>query len=159
MTEKFVPSDFNVPELYTTDKFILRMILAKDAKLDYEAIMSNIEHINKTPTPPMCGDWPQQTLTLEQDKKDLKWHEKKHKLREVFTYTIMNPTETKCLGCIYIYPSTHKGFDAESYFYVTEEQFNKGLDSEIYRYLDKWLIEKWPFQNVIFPNRKSDGTY
>ena len=159
MTKKFVSSDFIVPKLIIKDKFILRMHRAIDVKLDDDAIMSSIEHLQKTPTPPMCGDWPQQTLTFEQDKKDLKWHEEKNKSKDVFTYIIMNSKETKCLGCIYIFPSTYEGFDAESYFWVTEEQFNKGLDSEIYIFLKKWLKEKWPFQKVIFPNRKSDSTY
>lgn len=158
MRKNFVPSDFEVPELIKTDKFLIRMLQVKDVKLDYEAVMSSVEHLRKNPNPPMCRDWPKPTLTVERDKKDLEWHEEKHKAREVFTYTVMNLTETKCFGCIYIFPSTYKGFDAEIYFWVTKEQFDKGLDHELFFFLKRWLGEKWPFQKVIFPKRKSDGT-
>ena len=99
MSKKFVPVDFKIPEVLETDRFRLRMLTANDVDKDYEAVMSSIEHLRKTPTPPACGDWPPADLSKEKDLEDLKWHEEKHLKREIFTYTIMALDESKCLGC------------------------------------------------------------
>ncbi len=113
MNKLLVPKNFQVPEMLETDRFRLRMLTVADVDKDYEAVMSSVEHLRKTPTPPTCGDWPSYSLTREEDLEDLKWHEEKHLNREIFTYTVMSLDETKCLGCVYIFPSTKTDFDVD----------------------------------------------
>ena len=79
--KQLVPPDFNVPEILKTEDFHIRSLLATDLDTDYETVMSNIEHLRKTPTPPRCGDWPTPNLTKEQDLKDLQQHEEEHKTK------------------------------------------------------------------------------
>jgi len=98
-------------------------------------------------------------LTIEQDRSDLEWHEEKHDNREVFAFTVLNTDRSKCLGCFYLYPSDRPEFDAEVYFWVTEMEFNKGLEDKLFAVTKTWLDNKWPFKNVIFPNRDSDGRF
>jgi len=50
------------------------MLTAADVKKDYKAVMSSARHLRRNPNPPACGDWPQPSLTKEQDLKDLQWH-------------------------------------------------------------------------------------
>ena len=38
------------------------------------------------------------------DLADLEWHEAEFLGRRSFAYTVMDPTETECLGCVYVYP-------------------------------------------------------
>lgn len=153
MNTKFVPDDFEIPEKIETGKFRLRMLTAKDVDKDYEAVMSSIDHLRKTPTPPSCGDWPKKSLTKEQDLKDLKWHEEKHRAREIFTYTVISLDESKYLGCVYIFPSENPNYQSMIFLWVTEEEFNKGLDQELFNTVKQWLDECWPFTKVAFPGR------
>ena len=116
-------------------------------------VMSNIEHLRKTPTPPMCGDWPNPNLTLKENLKDLKWHEEKNKSKEVFTFTVMNLDESECLGCVYFFPTKIKDYDVEIYFWVTKKEYDKGLEKELFSTLKIWIKKEWPFKKIIFPNR------
>lgn len=118
------------------------MLKADDLDKDYSAIMSNIEHLRKTSTPPSCGDWPSPNLTIKEDLKDLKWHEEKHLKKEVFTFTVMNLDESKCLGSVYFFPCENKEFDAEIYFWVIKEEYDKGLEKELQSTIKDWIKKK-----------------
>jgi hypothetical protein len=153
MNNKFVSDNFQVPEKLETNKFLLRPLTANDAAKDYEAVMSSVDYLRTVPTPPICGDWPEETLTREEDLEDLKWHEKTHKSREIFTYTVMNLDESRCLGCVYIFPSDKIGYDTMIFSWVIEEEAKKGLDQELYETVKNWLKTSWPFTKTIFPGR------
>ncbi|MEE9525041.1 MAG: GNAT family N-acetyltransferase [Candidatus Woesearchaeota archaeon] len=153
MEKKFVADDFKVPELLETEDFRIRMLSAKDADKDYKAVMSSIDYLKKVPTPPRCGDWPYEELTLEEDLGHLKRHEEEHLKREAFTYAVMTPDETKCIGCIYFLPSEDPKFDVQIYFWVTKDAFDNGLDDKLFGVIKNWLKDKWPFKQISFPGR------
>lgn len=154
MAKRFIPTDFKIPDVLETDKFRLRMLTTDDVDKDYEAVMSSIEHLRKTPTPPTCGDWPPYNLSREKDLEDLEWHEEKHLNREIFTYTVMNINESKCLGCVYIFPSTKIDFDAEIYLWVRQSEVENRLDEFLFSTVKKWIKDKWPFDKVAYPGRE-----
>ena len=154
----FVQEDFKVPELFLIDHMRIRPIFESDAELDYKAIMSSINHIRGVFGPD--DDWPKDDLTFEDDIIALKNHEEEFRRRSAFTYTVMDPDEKECLGCVYILPIHVQSYDAQIFFWVTSKAFEKGYDEELYIGLKKWLKEKWPFINVIFPGRDMDwNTY
>ena len=146
----FVPDSFEVPEKLQQDEFIIKPIKAIHAELDYQAIMSSIEHLTG-----VLGrrDWPGD-LTLEEDRKVLKLHEWEFEHRVGFVYTVMNISETEVIGCIYIYPSRLDNYKAEIGMWVTEKEFNKGADEILFTALNNWISSSWPFENVIFPGRE-----
>src|SRR3990167_9459169 len=104
MFKPFVPKDFKVPEKLETDKFRLRMLKVTDVVKDYDAVMTSIDHLKGIFGP--RSKWPSKDLTFRQDLIDLGWHQKEFQTRSSFAYTVMNPDESKCLGCMYIFPPT-----------------------------------------------------
>src|SRR5215472_8954985 len=96
----FYPSDASVPEMLRTDEFLLRPLRASDVALDYDAVISSREQLLLK----SGGTWPREGFTLEENLADLEEHERDFQQRAGFIYTVMNPTETECLGCVYIYP-------------------------------------------------------
>ncbi len=152
MPKSFVPPEFVVPEVLETDRFRLRMLKATDVELDYDAVMTSIDHLQgvfgKNST------WPSKDLTFEQDRRDLEWHESEFLKRSSFTYTVMNLDETLCLGCLYIFPSRSPDFDADVYMWVRESEFDQGLDPILFITVKNWVIKKWPFEKVRYPERE-----
>lgn len=118
--------------------------------------MSSVEHLRAVPTPPTCGDWPSLNLTLEQDLEDLRWHQEEFQKKSSFAYIIMTPDESQCLGCVYLFPSTKSGFEAEVYMWVRKSAYDEGLDPILYETVKKWIVEKWPFKKVAYPGREID---
>lgn len=153
MTEKFIPTDFKVPEVLETDRFRLRMLTVNDVELDYDAVMSSIEHLHKSQLFGFNRKWPPEDLTIEEEKQGLEIHEEEFQKRLSFAYTIMNLDETKCLGCMYIYPSDNPNYDAIIMMWVRQSEVANGLDEILFSSVKKWIQEKWPFKKVAYPGR------
>ena len=148
-----MPQDFNVPEVLQTDKFRLRMLSVSDVEKDYEAVMTSIDHLRG-----VFGEnskWPTKDLTLEQDLRDLQWHQNEFHNRSSFTYTVMNLDETICLGCVYIYPSKSPDFEADVYMWVRKSEYDRGLDPILFKTVKNWITDQWPFTKVRYPGRES----
>ncbi len=121
MKNVLVPPDFKIPDVLETDKFKLRMLKVTDVVKDYDAVITSVNHLQGIFGP--RSKWPSKDLTFEQDLIDLGWHQKEFQIRSSFAYTVMNPGESQCLGCIYIFPSTKSGFDAEVYMWVKKSAY------------------------------------
>jgi len=150
--KKLVPQDFKVPEVLEIGKFRLRMLTIKDVDKDYDAVMTSLDHLRGIFGP--HSKWPTKDLTREQDLIDLGWHQKEFQRMTSFAYTVMNLDETKCLGCVYIYPPTKKGFDAEVYMWVRKSELDKRLDKVLHETVKKWIEKEWPFKKVAYPGRE-----
>ena len=148
----FVPAEFEVPSLLETEDFRIRMLTVNDVVKDYDAVMSSVAHLRGVFGPGTT--WPSDDLTLEQDLIDLGWHQKEFQRRTSFAYTVMNPDETICLGCVYIDPSQITGYEAEVYLWVRKSAFDEGLDPVLYRAIRDWVENEWPFQKVAYPGRE-----
>ena len=149
---KIVPDDFKVPEKLETNQFRLRMLTVNDVVKDYEAVMTSIDHLRG-----VFGEkstWPSKDLTLEQDLIDLGWHQKEFQRRTSFAYTVMDPQETQCLGCIYIFPSENPDHEVEVYMWVRQSEYEKGLDPVLESTVKNWVKNEWPFQKVSYPGRE-----
>jgi hypothetical protein len=133
------------------ERFVLRPLLITDVVKDYDAVMTSVDHLQGVFGPQ--SDWPPPTLTFEQDLIDLGWHHKEFQRRTSFAYTVMAPDESRCLGCVYIYPSEQSRFDAEAYCWVRKSCVEEGLDVVLYDAFKSWLAREWPFRNVAFPGR------
>lgn len=157
MTTELVPNTFEVPQQLVHPSFVARKLCARDTFLDYMAVMSSIEIIRKT----RGGNWPSPDLTFEDDMIDLSWHQREFENRSSFAYTVMNPDQTECLGCFYLYPAGFRGetpanCDVDVSFWVTEKAYDAGLYTELHDTLKKWLEEKWPFKKPFWSNKELD---
>lgn len=133
--------------------------MAKDAELDFQAVMSSIDVIHMT----RGGKWPTSDLTLEEDRIDLSWHQREFEFKSSFAYTVMNLEETECLGCIYFYPPKNKMSDAnksndasievEISWWVTQKMYDQGFYETLSHDIKEWVKSEWPFKNVFWANK------
>ena len=63
----FVPAEFNVPVTYVGNGYKLVPLGPDLVKIDYDAYMSSIEHLQKQ----LGGKWPHAGLTMEDAMKDM----------------------------------------------------------------------------------------
>lgn len=155
----FYPEDAPVPAGLRTNEFVLRMLAATDVDLDYDAVMASKEMLHLR----SGGSWPREGFTLAENLSDLQGHEADFHARRGFTYTIMNPDETQCLGCIYIYPLSvilrRAGVDetvvakvgdevAEASFWVRQERIADDLDKRVLAAVLPWLRHDFAFARL-----------
>ncbi|MBT9312986.1 GNAT family N-acetyltransferase [Leptothoe kymatousa] len=149
-TVAFIPSDFEVPAVLETAEYRLRMLTVNDVVKDFEAVVTSADHLKGIFPPP--SHWPD-GLTLEQDLIDLGWHQKEFQRRTSFAYTMMSLDESRCLGCVYFYPSDRPDYDAYALLWVRQSELASGLEERLLADVKRWLAEAWPFESVGFPGR------
>lgn len=150
----FVPADFSVPEVYVSRQgtFKLKPLGPKFAKHDFDAYMSSIEHLQKTFS--FSTSWPHAGITMADAIKDVEGEEAGFKARRKFTYAVLNPDESRELGCVYISPSNKEGYDASVRMWVTANQFATGFEDRLYEETKLWVGAKWPFKKVAYVGRE-----
>jgi hypothetical protein len=148
----FYPDDAPVPVELRTGEFVLRPLRATDVEFDYEAVMATQEALRRV----SGGTWPRPDFTLEENLADLQGHEADFFARRGFTYTVVDPTETRCLGCVYAYPPKVEGGDgardheAEVWFWVRPDGVAADLDRRLLAALISWLRDDFAFERVLF---------
>jgi hypothetical protein len=158
----FKTMDADAPEGLATDDFLLRPITAADAELDYAAVMESREYLRGWEQ----TGWPEEDFTVAANRDDLEMLERRHAAREAFTYTVMDPTETECLGCVYLMPPDARSFtgaritpvgdhrwedyEATVYFWVRESRLATATDRALLDALRAWLAKDWSFQGHLF---------
>lgn len=147
----FLPAGVLAPAVLQTNEFRARKLTVSDLVKDYDAVMSSVEHLQGVFGP--GEEWPR-GLTLEEDLVDLGWHQKEFELGRSFAYTVMNPDESQCLGCLYVYPAGKQGYDAEVILWVRASEAETGLDDRLYQSVKAWMSEEWPFSSIAFPGRE-----
>lgn len=151
--KRLVPDDFVVPPHLETAHFRLRMLTIHDLIKDFVAVMASEEELKKTFSVMDTSRWPE-GLTLEENLIDLGWHQREFTLRYSFAYTVMSLDESRCLGCVYIDPTRKEGHDAQVTLWTHSDELKHGLDDELYRIVQSWIREVWPFQKPAFPGRE-----
>jgi hypothetical protein len=145
----FVAASFEVPKTFETAEFRLRMLSVNDVVKDFDAVIGSAAHL-RTVFPD--GTWPD-GLTLEQNLVDLGWHQKEFQMRRSFAYTVVDRTEARVLGCVYINPSSRRGHDAEVTLWARQSELAGGLESRLYQAVRQWIARDWPFAAAAFPGR------
>jgi hypothetical protein len=148
----FIPTDFTVPEKLENTEFRLRMLTVNDVVKDYDAVMSSVDHL-RTIWP--GGRWPE-GLTIEQNLIDLGWHQKEFQTRRSFAYTVVTPSESMVMGCVYIEPTHKRDYDAMVYLWARQSELAGGLETRLHAALKYWIAKEWPFTTVAFPGRDID---
>ncbi len=158
----FTDSTEPVPAELKTEEFALRPIVADDAEMDYAAVMETREYLRFW----RQSEWPEDDFTVEANRKDLIDLEQRHAAHRAFTYTVLDPHGTRCLGCVYVF-STSALFltkctvtpvggqewadvDAVIFFWVRLSQIEAGMDERLLAALRKWFTEQWKFDNTVY---------
>ena len=151
---QFYLATATVPAEKRTDRLLLRPLRASDVELDYDAVMSSAEQLRRWSQ----SDWPADDFTLAQNLDDLQRHEREHIERKAFTFTVLNPHATRCLGCVYImpvWPQTAQlcagaTYAADVGFWVRTSEVADELDRHLLGVLREWLSAGWAFDCVMF---------
>jgi hypothetical protein len=154
----FTTMDQAAPDRLVKDDFILRPITADDAELDHAAVMESREYLRGWEQ----TGWPEDDFTVDANREDLEKLEQRHAAREAFTYTVTNPAETECLGCVYLMPTDARmfagaritpvgdrrweDFDATVYFWVRRSRLGTATDRSLLDALRAWLADDWSFK-------------
>ena len=149
-SRSLVDEGFEVPKILETPRYRLRQLTVADLDADFEAVTSSADHLRGVFGP--GNTWPA-GLTRERNLADLGWHETEFNLRSSFAYTVMSLDESRCLGCVYIYPSRAAAYDAYCALWVRASVVGDGLDDDLFDAVKQWLATAWPFDNVAFPGR------
>jgi hypothetical protein len=150
----FIPADFDPPVLAQAETFKLVPLGPDLVRVDYEAYMSSIEHLQQTFT--RSTGWPNADLTMDDAMKDMESEQARFQQRKSFAYAVLTPDGTKELGSVYVRPSPVGAYDAAVSMWVTKAAYDAGFDAELYAWVGDWVQEEWPFANVVYPGRSVD---
>ena len=154
----FYPTQLRLPGSLETADFQLQPLTPAHVEIDYEAVMSSREMLNLW----SGSRWPAPDFTLAENLADLEWHDREHRRRIAFTYTILNPAGSKCLGCLYIRPLSELATqnpevlpttlpnEAIYRFWVRSSRLADRLDQRVLPALITWFDEQWDFPRVSF---------
>jgi RimJ/RimL family protein N-acetyltransferase len=139
---------------------VLQPLRATDVERDFEAVMASQEALRER----TGGRWPRPGFTLAENLADLHEHEDDFAAHRGFTYTVLDPDETHCLGCVYIYPSVQEGSQATEgtdkavvWFWVRPECVEADLDQRLLAALVPWLREDFGLSRVLFRVSANDA--
>lgn len=147
----FVPDDFRVPDSLVARDFKLKPLSPKYCELDYQAVMSSLDHLKGVFGPK--SDWPNPKMTLEESRNSINEDHKFFLAKKGFSYSVLNSDETEVMGCVYVFPAW-KGFDAEVVMWVSQKAYAHGFDPILFSTVEKWLKEQWPFKKIAYPGRR-----
>ena len=146
MTDAWLPADFVHPaRLELSTGYHLRPIRADDVDLDYPAVMSSRMRLWEIFGP--AWGWPPADLSYAEDHADLARHEREIEAHQSFNYVILDPDETRVLGCVYVDPPERAGADAEISWWVVDEMVGSALDIELGDTIPGWIALRWPFHH------------
>lgn len=146
-----VPDDFQVPILVQGPGFKLVPLGPDVVKLDFDAYMSSVEHLQKTFS--RSTAWPRQGITDADAMQDMENEQTRFKSRRSFAYAVLTPDGSRELGSVYVSPSPIDGYDAVVRMWVTKAGYDAGFDAALYRWAVNWIQTDWPFKRVAYPGR------
>jgi hypothetical protein len=150
----FIAADFKVPTLVQTPGFKLVPLGPALVKVDFDAYMSSIEHLQKTFT--RSTSWPHKDISDADAMKDMETEQARFEKRESFAYAVLTPDGSRERGSVYVSPSTVDGYDAVVRLWVTKAEYDAGFDAELYAWVTNWIKKDWPFAKVAYPGRAID---
>lgn len=146
----WLPADFSIPTGLNGATWKLRMLGSVHTERDFDAVMETQERLRRH----SASGWPRQGFTLAENRLDLERHEREFAAREAFAYTVLNPEESRVLGCVYLNPSPLPDKDVDVHLWVRETEYPKGLAQELQHAVDQWLDNAWPFKHVNYTRTK-----
>jgi len=158
------PEGSAAPEELCTERFLLRPLLATDVDLDYDAVMSSRAELRRWSQ----STWPEESFTRAENLVDLERHEREHRAGEAFTYTVLAPDGSRCLGCVYVAPlrpeeeavlgpSEAGERRARVTFWVRAADVAHDLDRRLFETLRAWFDAAWAFDRIVFTAARDEA--
>src|SRR5262245_8340665 len=142
------------PDELRTPRVLLRPLRAIDVELDYDAVMSDsaaLRHWSQS-------TWPADDFTLAENLVDLERHEREHLDGVAYTFTVLDPDESRCMGCVYLTPPVPEvaarcggaAAPVQLGFWVRSSEIVGELDRHLFEALRGWVKESWAFDCVVY---------
>lgn len=147
----FVPDDFDPPVLAEAEEFKLVPLGPDLVKIDFDAYMSSIEHLQTTFT--RSTGWPREGITDADAMQDMLTEQERFNTRKSFAYGVLTPDGSRERGSVYVSPSPVPGYDAVVRMWVTKAEYDAGFDAKLYQWVKDWIAAEWPFAKVAYPGR------
>lgn len=154
-----MPFTVDAPARLAAPDFLLRPITAQDAAADHEAVMESRDVLRVWEQ----SSWPADDFTVEANRQDLRALEERHSQGRAFTYTVLDPTGTTCLGCVYLMPPDAQMYDgarivpladlgwqevdAAVYFWVRTSR--TGIERALLDAVRSWLARDWDLRRWV----------
>ena len=149
-----VAPGFEVPISAEGPGFRLKPLGPDLVKVDFDAYMSSVEHLQQTFT--RSPDWPRAGITDADAMLDMQTEAARFAARESFAYSVLTPDGLRERGCLYVSPSPVPGYDAIVRIWVTKAEYDAGFDAALEAWARQWIAAKWPFRKVAWPGRSTD---
>ena len=150
----FIPPGFNPPTAVEAAGFKLVPLGPDLVKIDFDAYMSSIEHLQKTFS--RSPNWPRQGISDADAMLDMQTEAARFRDRKSFAYSVLTPDGRRERGSVYVRPSPIKGYDAVVSLWVTKAEYDAGFDAELSAWVTRWVQTAWPFAKVAYPGRAID---
>jgi len=150
----FVPADFDPPVLVEAEGFKLVPLGPDLVKVDFEAYMGSIEHLQQTFS--RSTGWPREGITDADAMQDMLTEQDRFATRKSFAYGVLAADGSRELGSVYVSPSPAPGYDAMVRLWVTKADYDAGFDAQLYQWVQGWIEADWPFTKVAYPGRAID---
>jgi hypothetical protein len=141
-----VPPDFPVPASHECAGYHLEPLGPEHNEPDYAAWTSSVEHIRSL-ADFAGGDWPDPSMSLEDNLGDLVRHRADFTERRGFTYTVLD-ADRDVVGCLYIYPDRRDGTDARIKSWLRAD--HAGREDGFRGSINEWVISAWPFRTWLY---------
>lgn len=155
----FYPVEYGVPFLLCAPTFRARPLGVADVARDYAAYVSSPETIRIH----SGGRWPVEGFSIADNRCLVAQHEDEHRMRERFTFTLLDADEVECLGCLYIMPlrpffqraavALCEGVDDQAAlvtFWVRQCEQAAAFEQAVVVAVRDWLVRDWHFSFVAF---------
>lgn len=142
---------FAVPTSASGPGFRLQPLGPDLVKIDFDAYMSSVEHLQRTFT--RSTEWPHAGISDADALLDMQTEAGRFARRESFAYSVLTPEGKRERGCLYVSPSPVAGYDAVVRIWVTKAEFDAGFDKQLETWAHRWIARKWPFRKVAWPGR------
>ncbi|MGB5059244.1 MAG: hypothetical protein WBO48_11135, partial [Candidatus Promineifilaceae bacterium] len=75
------------------------------------------------------------------------------------TYTVLNPAQDACLGCVYIKPNPYVAVSPAALvrFWVTAPYLESRLDDRLLAAMLPWFRDEWAFAHANFHTRRANA--
>src|SRR5919198_1314522 len=155
-----LPPGFTAPDKLMYEDVVPRGISRADLHDDVRGINASIELIRRT----RGGRWPTGPVTEEFNYVDLVWHECEFREGESFAYAVYE-RDGGYLGCAYLYPMGRRmkltdallRHDVDVSWWVTPDAYESGYYEKLYRALQHWVAEEFPFAAPYYSNAEIPG--
>lgn len=151
-TIEFLPRGVVAPHEANVEGFVLRPLNPSFVAVDYEAVMGGRDRLKDFFG--LNDPWPPASMTIADNLHDLQWHESEFLRRSSFTYTVLEPGETRCAGCVYVYPPTRIGYDVELFAWLRADRYSTDDEHRFISRLKEWLAGVWDLRSIGMPGRE-----